>query len=347
MLTLHNSDKGGDETVTHQTGKFGLGFKSVFLLSERPRILSGRLGFEIISGFYPKRLDDSDRDRMNAQIHDLSADPNQRATLIELPLLPDSHTRYQEAVQSFTRLAPYLALFARQIRSIELRDSSRQATTVLWRPNLLLPNLAHWETGSLSTLTDAATQQILVCRTNSATTCMVMGANGFMASADEIPTLWVTAPTQEKLNAGILVNAPFDLDPGRAQLSRVEAKNMALAGKAGRQLAEDLSQLFIMSKQNWSVFCESLFLSPGLTHDDFWKSLWGVVVERAKNDDNSPAQRVINEFLFGDNGAIRSLVNRHACVPTGLPSPHPILTGLGSIKYYLDGLLEKIPDLLS
>jgi hypothetical protein len=181
---------------------------------------------------------------------------------------------------------------------------------------------------------------------NSAKICMVMGANGFKAISSDIPTLWVTAPTQERLNAGFLVNAPFDLDPGRAQLSRVDAKNMALAGKVGRQLAEDLSQLFEMSKQNWSAFCESLTLSNGLTHDDFWKSLWDVVVERAKKDDNSPSQRVINEFLFGDNGAIRSLVNRHACVPTRLPSPHPILTKLESIKYYLHGLLE-IPELLT
>ena len=54
MLILSSSDKPG-EGVT--TGKFGLGFKSVFLVSNAPTLLSGRLNVEILGGVYPRKLD--------------------------------------------------------------------------------------------------------------------------------------------------------------------------------------------------------------------------------------------------------------------------------------------------
>ena len=54
MLILSYSDKSqSTETVT---GKFGLGFKSVFLVASKPRVASGQLGFEVVGGFFPKQL---------------------------------------------------------------------------------------------------------------------------------------------------------------------------------------------------------------------------------------------------------------------------------------------------
>lgn len=51
MLILSASDKPDDETVT---GRFGLGFKSVFLVCDKPRIVSGDLQVEICGGILPK-----------------------------------------------------------------------------------------------------------------------------------------------------------------------------------------------------------------------------------------------------------------------------------------------------
>ena len=54
MLILSNSDK--SESPGNVTGKFGLGFKSVFLVANKPRVASGQLGFEAVGGFFPKQL---------------------------------------------------------------------------------------------------------------------------------------------------------------------------------------------------------------------------------------------------------------------------------------------------
>ena len=51
MLILSNSDK--SESPGNVTGKFGLGFKSVFLVTSKPRVASGQLGFEAEAGFSP------------------------------------------------------------------------------------------------------------------------------------------------------------------------------------------------------------------------------------------------------------------------------------------------------
>ena len=55
MLVLSSSDKafGGGEV----TGKFGLGFKTVFLLTDSPHVVSDRLGFRVVTGLFPKALD--------------------------------------------------------------------------------------------------------------------------------------------------------------------------------------------------------------------------------------------------------------------------------------------------
>ena len=52
MLSFGISDKRHHKASV--TGKFGLGFKSVFLITGEPRVLSGRLAFRIVSGFLPQ-----------------------------------------------------------------------------------------------------------------------------------------------------------------------------------------------------------------------------------------------------------------------------------------------------
>ncbi len=54
MLILNSSDKGEREELV--TGKFGLGFKSVFFLTDRPQVASGDLAFEVRGGFFPVPL---------------------------------------------------------------------------------------------------------------------------------------------------------------------------------------------------------------------------------------------------------------------------------------------------
>ena len=55
MLILSNSDK--SESPGNVTGKFGLGFKSVFLVTSKPRVASGQLGFEAVGGIFSQTVD--------------------------------------------------------------------------------------------------------------------------------------------------------------------------------------------------------------------------------------------------------------------------------------------------
>ncbi len=57
MLVLSASDKQPtNDVVATVTGRFGLGFKSVFILTDVPRLMSGHLCFKVVGGFLPQRL---------------------------------------------------------------------------------------------------------------------------------------------------------------------------------------------------------------------------------------------------------------------------------------------------
>jgi hypothetical protein len=68
MIVQSVSDKTTGDTATAVTGKFGLGFKSVFLVSDAPEVVSGSLDFVIRGGIYPVRLDPRQRDELVEQL---------------------------------------------------------------------------------------------------------------------------------------------------------------------------------------------------------------------------------------------------------------------------------------
>ncbi len=83
MLLLAASDKRERSNIV--TGKFGLGFKTVYLASDRPAVLSGDLGFEVIGGLFPGKLDARTSDWL-AEIIRASGGGRRDGTVIHLPL---------------------------------------------------------------------------------------------------------------------------------------------------------------------------------------------------------------------------------------------------------------------
>ena len=66
MLVLSASDKQLDDDLVSsraETGKFGLGFKSVLLACDRPVIVSGRLQAQVVGGLIPSPITDASRFR--------------------------------------------------------------------------------------------------------------------------------------------------------------------------------------------------------------------------------------------------------------------------------------------
>ncbi|WP_181040364.1 hypothetical protein [Desulfobulbus oralis] len=126
---LSASDKAEVGSVT---GKFGLGFKSVFLVSAKPKLVSGRLAAEIVGGLCPKPLEDAQYYR--DLLHKLTLKGEKRpGTLIALPLdeqNPDNLTR------DFIQRAGLLCIFAKRIRRIDLEGIA--ASEAQWQPDARL-----------------------------------------------------------------------------------------------------------------------------------------------------------------------------------------------------------------
>ena len=103
----------GQAAAASTTGRFGLGFKSVHLVSEAPSVVSGSLAFSIEGGLLPKeeqRPDDPD----------LLPVAGHRATRIRLPLRSDG-TVDDLIVRIFRRFhytRGLLPAFARELREI-------------------------------------------------------------------------------------------------------------------------------------------------------------------------------------------------------------------------------------
>ncbi|MBM3323841.1 hypothetical protein FJY69_10245, partial [candidate division WOR-3 bacterium] len=242
MCCLHLSDKGYvDRTTCCPTGKFGLGFKSVFLACDRPRILSGRLVFEFVGGIYPRPLIDCERRTLD-DLRQSIAGGEPKATIIELPLREGVNC--EQLTTRFERLAHVLVVFARRIRRCVWGSDGKEAS---WFPDEV-PGVPGCFSGDITALTSPkgcnSTRRVLLFQSESGSLLFALGSRQLVSLEDDIPTVWVTAPTERKLAVGFLVNGDFAVDVGRAQLAGDPAQNLESARQLGRQFFHQLTCLF-------------------------------------------------------------------------------------------------------
>jgi hypothetical protein len=344
MLTLQTSDKQANGATVPLTGKFGLGFKTVYLLSDRPHVLSGRLAFDIAGGIYPRRLVEDQRKMLEALRSSYTDGRQQRptGTLFYLAAHGGEHQRaaMQQAMAAFNDLAHVTVVFARQIKQIELRRSG-QVVRVGWHPKPVdgCPRLALGELRPTGAGNVPSTIGLLLNSPDVAL-LLALGARGFEPLPKQIPTIWVTAPTQEPCALGFVVNAAFDLDVGRAQLARSSVKNQDLAEKAGRMLADSLQQLAALAR-DWTRCCSALHLAANTTQYEFWNSLWAVVVEQTATAGDSEAARLLRIIVGCQGAGFQQLIQDEAVLPTQLPRRFQHLVKLSQVRYAADGIFEK------
>lgn len=111
MLILSATDKWDEEDVT---GKFGLGFKSVLLVCEQPRFVSGRLAVRVVSGILLQPWEDAQGARQ--RLIRLGTDSGAPGTLIDLPWIRGELG--DRVLERFRRISGILCVFGRGIRSI-------------------------------------------------------------------------------------------------------------------------------------------------------------------------------------------------------------------------------------
>jgi hypothetical protein len=333
MLTLGWSDKGrtdcGDEPTT---GKFGLGFKSVFLATDRPRVVSGRLAFEVLGGLFPAALVEG-RQAMQDRLRELGPE-GRDGTIIELPL---NGVDPDEILGRFIELVPLLVVFGREIHSCVIRPADGPTESYRWEGSTFdaVPG------AQVGDLPGPERDRILVLRGKSSATVLGLGQQGVQNLPPRLPTVWVTAPTRQVEKLGFAVNAPFDLDVGRSQLAYSSTQNDKVASIVGLEIGEILVGLFRAAVANWEAFVQTLGLHDSASHLGFWESVWERLgTPLAGHPD--PLGRLLREMLWGavDRG-MRRLVSEYEALPNGLWGDDRALTRLGNLRVTVSGLLDS------
>lgn len=340
MLRLSTSDKDSENDIT---GKFGLGFKSVFLLSERPRVLSGDLGFEILAGFYPLELPAGDREVFRGMLGE-PLEKRYFGTLFELRA--DKGTWLASDVMTqFVELLPLSLTFSRQIKNCTLHseDDATESLNLVEEPLQGAAGVffASPEWQHASWLNDSKMLVLRGERNPDEAITFLMDSDGFSHLPDEVPTMWVTCPTDEILNAGFVVNGRFDLDVGRARISPKSQGSIACAERLGKCLAEGLRGVFLALSQ-----AASSRVQLGIEVDDyvFWLSLWNLV---ASYKFDAGSGELLKGILWGEESGLRYFYDKVNALPSELPGSYRCLTRRASLKYAVAGILDEDEDLFT
>jgi hypothetical protein len=332
MLLINGSDKNIDEGE-QVTGKFGLGFKSVFLLSPRPLVMSGALAFEIVGGIWPRPLPDADALALDAEADDAFGVWSRR-TCISLKGESDDQAK---ALARFFQLAPWVPVFARSLKTIVTElDGVRSSFT--WSPKearhsscLRIGTISlEKEDYQYLELTDGRTQWLFR-----------LDRGGLKPMPDYVPWLWVTAPTREP-GHGFALNGPFSLDPGRTRLSKqdddVTGTNRLLFQRAAALLFEEFGKLAVDFPAN----ATDLALEDERT---FWRSVWGLFTKMPSASDSAAIEGTqhLSEALWCNSplGGYSKLITKHRVIPQDLPSPMDGLTSLPKLGWAVSGWLSE------
>ena len=324
MLTLSGSDK-QDAVATGRrvTGKFGLGFKSVLLACDQPEVGSGGLEFEIRAGVLPKSLSPDRAADLRGLVQKWSGPEPVPGTIIRLPAAEPSLP--SAILDEFRRNAGCLCAFSSSIREISIVDSVGQQSAV-W-DGLKVAGNAWIETGRLP-FGDESVNALRI-EIEDAVVLLGLGAEGIVDLPRDTPAVWVTCPTREDQHFGFAVCGRFDVDPGRARLSR-NTKNIEQAVRIGALLGERLRELRLA---RWEVLRKALDLGPAATEYDFWASLWRLF-QRTIAQPESAVASILKPIL---GGAIRALARDLAVVPNGLPGAARTLTTGPKLRHKMAG----------
>jgi hypothetical protein len=306
MLILSASDKSAAEGVT---GKFGLGFKSVLLASDSPRILSGDLKFEIIGGVLPEKWRDSSE--ASNILSKWSPENRWQGTLTEIPL--NESTNIEQVTERFASLAGLQAIFARTIRDIRIAGIAKHLPCGRWKPD---STMGLFETGNVDVPKPSGWSQtrVLVYRGDRGNIVIRIGSRGAEKFDGSVPSLWVMAPTRESEMLGFVVNAGFEVDAGRSRLASNSKHNKALVDRLGNDLGIALSELFSECIRDWNIVRERLNLASDVAQAEFWTSMWRTLLQKA---DASEAEipKLAHRLVVA---ALKTLVKQTKCVPNGM-----------------------------
>jgi hypothetical protein len=323
MLSLGHSDKGTGLAPGNVTGHFGLGFKSVFLLTDCPRVVSGRLAFEVLGGVYPREVEHRLAEELRKRIKAAGLPP-ERATIFEIPTRRDVNN--EEAIEPFRRSAHLLVVFARRIRSILCGPVSASWT----ERTVVETGHARIVIGSLRPMgepSEGPRQAVVIRCAKLGDVLLGLNESGFISMPTTCPSIWVTAPTTEKHGVAYLVNAPLDLDVGRSQVTWDAPANSERLRALGVAVGDALIALYDAGLRALNLPTEE---------DKVWRSLWEVLARPGHRSE------LHEKLMWGESGAAQRLYVNRSALPTGIDADaHSALTCIPKLGYVLGGILDQ------
>jgi hypothetical protein len=337
MLILSSSDKPGEDGIT---GKFGLGFKSVFLIADQPTLISGRLSVDILGGVYLRKSDGCGD--LRALLHQETGTGDRlTGTLFKVPfdLVPQD-----EVLPYYERTAGILPVFAKEIRKLEIEKEGRRESFG-WSGQTVWENGENRiEIGKIELIVPQSSQafEALHFRFHNGGGLLVgTGPQGFKTLPDDLPVIWVVAPTRESFGLGFAVNGNFDVDAGRTRLSGTSQSNEVEGKRLGNHLGACLEAMFGEAHNDWPLFKKRMHLTADLTPYEFWHSVWTVMTRGWVGGLDTTVSGIIRNIFTEDNGLGRLVKGRYA-LPTGLwTDDFRILTKAGQIRFVLKGVLSQ------
>jgi hypothetical protein len=330
MLMLGATAKSDSEEVT---GKFGLGFKSVLLVSDSPRVWSGDLSFKVVGGCLPERWSPSAPTR-EAQTRHQGPHRALRTTLVELAL-PQKGSR-SELGDRFAALAGLLPVFARQIRRVVVDDEVHQ-----WSPKVIADGDCRATLGMcrLPIQNGFVTSRVLVFKSPLGAMVLRLGAEGVVpferSERNPVPAIWVTAPTRGLPAEGFVLNAPFQIDTGRANLAsgRAAQRNIEQARRLAHSISGAVVAVLERSRNDWAVSAADLGCTAAVSAAGFWSTFWSAVDLSELPDDAPEDVRLLHEF---SRALFASVLQGTGEVPNGLAGPDAAFASIESLRLSLD-----------
>ena len=324
MMLMNLSSKPGElpgaASLSSTTGCFGLGFKSVHLLSSSPSVVSGFRAFSISGGLLPQEQavpDDADSWMID----------DRRATRIRLPLRPDveADALIQSLFERFAYARALLPAFARQVREVVVEGGPFPGVHAF--NGAPIGGAPGWSVGIETELpnhdgrwrflrfrpADAGIKEL-------GTAALAVGLRDGVPTAfgSDVPFLWNVTPTCENWGCGYAVNGPFKLDPGRTHVSLENETTLRAINSLGHALGKGLIELHdVLSANAEPALCPM----AGGDSRSFLSSLWKVLASGADNSDKF--RRSLLRSLHGNGRGISAWMAARSIVPTGLPAPFP------------------------
>ncbi len=350
MVAIGRSEK--QDFGCQVTGRFGYGFKSLHLITDGPLCMSGDLAFEIRGGVWPVRLDQTRCRTLENSARELTREKDVSDwTTIFAPLAVG--VSESTVVARIRSCMQGTLAFSGRIKTFEIATrvgDDRLFERYAWR-EIEINGASHVRLG-VCEKPGGESEQLLAFSNPSARVAglsrndalISINGSGPRPFPSEMPSLWVTVPTRETLDAGLMVNGMFAVDIGRTQIAREESRSEGAISSVCAALKQGFLELDTLSRtdEGWRSLAVNLGLEERVTREHFFRELWGILTKAPAS--GSAGSGILRRIVWGDlvsPGAATALYSEGHALPTGLWGEYGGTASIREVTHAVSGILAR------